>query len=265
MNFEKEMYEVEEKWQESYFSPDNKTRVEYIKSIIPDDARTLLDVGCGNGILVNFLHEKYANQFDRICGCDRSQTSLKQVKTEKYESDIQELPFADNEFDIVTCLEVIEHLPHKVFEKALCEIERIAKKWVIISVPYDEDLDFSKVKCIKCKTEFSPFYHMHSFDESKVENLFKGSTLSNVAVHKVSESYRPRFRKTKKWISRKIRPDTFPSNCICPMCGYNELEKLKKKDAEKRYNINGTTKRIGLSKYWPHTKKAKWLAGVYKK
>lgn len=265
MSFEKKMYEVSEKWEESYFSPQDKVRVEYIQNLIPEDAKTILDVGCGNGILVNYLQNKHPDRFSRVCGTDRSKTSLTFVKTEKYEADINKLPFADNEFDIVTCLEVIEHLPQEVYFEALNEIERIAKKYIIISVPYQEILDFSKVRCIKCKTEFNPFYHMHSFNDERVKNLYKDSSkFDNIDIHKVGDSYRPYFPMTKKWIGRKLRPNIFPNNCICPMCGYNQFDKLKKTDNQKSSPKRPSNKRTGLSKYWPHYHKEKWVAGVFK-
>ena len=106
------MYEVKEKWEESYFSTQDRRRVEYIQSLIPEDARSILDVGCGNGILINYLTQNYSSSFDRICGTDRSTISLSFVKTEKVQADIDMFPFKDGEFDVVTCMEVIEHLPH---------------------------------------------------------------------------------------------------------------------------------------------------------
>jgi ubiquinone/menaquinone biosynthesis C-methylase UbiE len=263
MSFEKQMYEVKEKWEESYFSPTDKKRIEYIKNIIPNEINTLLDVGCGNGILVNYLQQHYQNDFSRICGVDRSTTSLKFVKTEKSESNIDDLPFKDGEFEMVTCLEVIEHLPLEVYAKALTEIERVSSKYVIISVPYEENLDLSKVACIKCRTEFNPFYHMHSFNEEKVASLFDGSSLRLLGIHKVENHKKPHFGKLKKWISKKIHPTAFPSNCICPMCGYNEFEKLKPLTNNQNSKGSDVSQSKGLSKYWPHYNATKWVAGIF--
>ena len=265
MSFEKQMYEVKEKWEMSYFSEQDSRRIEFIRTLIPDDVETLLDVGCGNGILVNYLSEKHPDLLKRLCATDRSKTSLEFVKVENYESDITALPFADGEFDIVVCLEVIEHLPQEVFAKALLELERVTNKYVIISVPFNEDLDFKRVKCTKCQTEFSPFYHMHSFNDQRMEGLFENTKMTFVELHKVESREIPRMRYLKKWISRKINPNGFPPNCICPMCGYNELEKLKQ-TSNPSPNPDSTPKsRSGLSKWWPHREEPKWVAALYKK
>jgi 2-polyprenyl-3-methyl-5-hydroxy-6-metoxy-1,4-benzoquinol methylase len=47
------------------------------------------------------------------------------------------LPFRDRTFDVVTALEVLEHIPDT--ERALAEICRVARRFVIISVPSKPD------------------------------------------------------------------------------------------------------------------------------
>lgn len=262
MNFEKEMYEVKEKWEESYFNQDDQRRIEFITSLIPADASKLLDVGCGNGILVNYLMKEHSTRFERICATDRSETSLEFVKTEKIFSDINKLPFEDNEFDVVTCLEVIEHLPLKVFENAIRELLRVTSKYLVISVPYNENLEAKKVKCISCATEFSPFYHMHSFVEQDLRSLYKETEASVITVKKIEMIKKPMFPLLKKWISRKINPNAFPKNCICPMCGFNKFDKLKNKNP---IRSKTEVKRTGLSKFWLYRNEAKWISAVYKK
>ena len=262
MNFEKEMYEVKEKWEESYFSDEDRERIRSIVDLIPPNTTSLLDVGCGNGMLVNSLVEDEKKKIDRIVGTDRSTAALSFVKTEKVKSEITNLPFTDNEFDVVTCLEVIEHLPQKVYEKALQELDRVSKNWLIISVPYDEDLNYSSVTCPQCITSFNPFYHMRSFNKEKLNNLYPEDIVKCISLDSNGSYKIPYFKHFKKWISKKLHPDQFPSSCICPMCGYQEFEKLKKQKAQ---TLKGNNKQGGLSKYWPHRKKPKWIVGVYKK
>jgi 2-polyprenyl-3-methyl-5-hydroxy-6-metoxy-1,4-benzoquinol methylase len=45
------------------------------------------------------------------------------------------LPFADDTFDLVLCIEVLEHLPSP--EQALREIARVASGAVVLSVPWE--------------------------------------------------------------------------------------------------------------------------------
>lgn len=263
MNFEQQMYEVSEKWEASYFSAEDQQRVTYIANLIPSDARSLLDVGCGNGILVNYLAKTFPQRFDRICATDRSASSLSFVETEKQQASIEQLPFKDGEFEVVCCLEVIEHLPMAVYYQALEELNRVASKYVIISVPYREDLAYNRVTCIKCSTAFSPFYHMHSFDEAKMERLFSSQPLHFRSFHLVSETSIPYAKSIKKWLSRLMHPKAFPNNCICPMCGYNEWDKLK--EASRTRTASAPISRKGWSRYWPHYRQPKWMAAVYEK
>ena len=56
-------------------------------------------------------------------------------------SDIQNLPFKDNLFDIVICSHVLEHIPND--QKGMMEIFPVLKKdgWAILQVPLNEDLE----------------------------------------------------------------------------------------------------------------------------
>lgn len=44
--------------------------------------------------------------------------------------------FNENEFDTVLCAEVLEHIPFEYFEKALKELWKVSKRYVIISLPH---------------------------------------------------------------------------------------------------------------------------------
>ncbi len=86
--------------------------------------KTLLDVGS-----VDFnSHAKLKDHFT-ITTCD--------IKGGKgvIEADVQNLPFKDNSFDIVTCFEVLEHVPDPV--AAMKELRRVCKHRLLISVPND--------------------------------------------------------------------------------------------------------------------------------
>jgi len=97
---------------------------------------SLLDVGCGEGIIIKFLEEQLKNIY--CVGLDLDETHIKMSKENapfcKYKiGNIYNLPFNENSFEIVICLEVLEHLDKP--EKALSELYRVSSKYVLISVP----------------------------------------------------------------------------------------------------------------------------------
>jgi 2-polyprenyl-3-methyl-5-hydroxy-6-metoxy-1,4-benzoquinol methylase len=88
----------------------------------------ILDAGCGEGVLV----EKYAKQGWNIVGVDKNYAS-QYVQ----EGSITELPFADNTFDTIMALDVLEHLYYNDQHTALKELTRVLKPggYAIFSCP----------------------------------------------------------------------------------------------------------------------------------
>jgi 2-polyprenyl-6-hydroxyphenyl methylase/3-demethylubiquinone-9 3-methyltransferase len=96
----------------------NPLRVDYIERQAGGLAgKSVLDIGCGGGILAEALAQKSA----RVCGIDMAELSLKVARLHLHESGLEvdyQLTtveaFADDNsarFDIVTCLEMLEHVP----------------------------------------------------------------------------------------------------------------------------------------------------------
>lgn len=52
-----------------------------------------------------------------------------------YLASVTDLPFADGQFDIVLCCEVLEHLPFQEFLPSLREIRRVTRHRAIVSLP----------------------------------------------------------------------------------------------------------------------------------
>ncbi|MFA6011590.1 MAG: class I SAM-dependent methyltransferase [Desulfobacteraceae bacterium] len=108
----------------------------------------ILDIGCGPGRHVSAL---YAHENVTVIGADLSLDDLKQgVKRLQFHdqlgahcggtwafttADITRLPFKDNEFDLVICSEVMEHIPDE--GKAASELLRVLKPGhdLVVSVP----------------------------------------------------------------------------------------------------------------------------------
>ena len=147
-----------------------KKRVEEVMGLIPEDVNGILDVGCGDGVISNILVDK---KYDVTC-LDISPQALKHVKAKTILGSSDNMNFPDSSFDLVLCTEVLEHLPSGVYEKTLMELKRLAKKYLIISTPYLENLKAKFAKCNQCGCTFHVYRHVRSFSKEKLGNLFDG-------------------------------------------------------------------------------------------
>lgn len=99
---------------------------------------SVLEVGCGEGALANYLLEHSSKRPQRFEASDLSLDALK-AETDPLikfrESSIYELPYSVNSFDLVVCSEVLEHLEYP--GRGLVEIARVAEKGVLLSVPWE--------------------------------------------------------------------------------------------------------------------------------
>jgi 2-polyprenyl-3-methyl-5-hydroxy-6-metoxy-1,4-benzoquinol methylase len=100
--------------------------------------RSLLDVGCGEGILVQRWAQRIGD--GRVVGVDLEEDSIQAGWREHQAPNLeyrvvaaQELPFAAGEFDMVSAIEVLEHLPEP--ERALAQMARCAERHLLVSVP----------------------------------------------------------------------------------------------------------------------------------
>ena len=105
---------------------------------------TLLDVGSGRGVfLLPFMEEFSQVQVTSLDLLDKWVTFLNELAVGGYSQltahnkNICDQPFPDNSFDVVTLLEVLEHIPE--VDKAVAAAVKIARKYVVVSVPSKED------------------------------------------------------------------------------------------------------------------------------
>jgi 2-polyprenyl-6-hydroxyphenyl methylase / 3-demethylubiquinone-9 3-methyltransferase len=104
----------------------NPVRLEWIEKLAPLESRTVLDVGCGGGILAEAMAKRGAN----VTGIDLAGKPLRvaqlhalesganvQYKESSAEDIAAEQPAA---FDVVTCMEMLEHVPRPASVIAAC-------------------------------------------------------------------------------------------------------------------------------------------------
>jgi hypothetical protein len=68
---------------------------------------------------------------------------------------------------------LLEHLPISAYSYVLDEIARVTKKYIIITVPYQEKLEWNYARCTACGCIFNGAYHVRSFGEKDMKFLFK--------------------------------------------------------------------------------------------
>jgi 2-polyprenyl-3-methyl-5-hydroxy-6-metoxy-1,4-benzoquinol methylase len=102
------------------------------------DPQSLLDVGCGEGVLVHQWAERLSAK--RVVGIDLEEESIQAGWAERQAPNLEyrtmqaeNLPFADCEFDLATAIEVLEHVPDP--EHTVSEMARCAKRHLLVSVP----------------------------------------------------------------------------------------------------------------------------------
>jgi SAM-dependent methyltransferase len=103
-----------------------------------ESPRRVLEVGCGEGVVLATLAARLPGT--RFDGLELDETALRQARARcpvatLVRGDACELPFEDQSFDLVVCLEVLEHLPEPV--RALRELRRVARGGCLLSVPHE--------------------------------------------------------------------------------------------------------------------------------
>jgi len=95
----------------------NPLRLSYITNIVTLSGKSVIDVGCGGGILAESMYFKGAN----VTGIDLNQSVIDIAKLHQLESTskVEYLPISTEaiaverpaHYDVVTCLEMLEHVP----------------------------------------------------------------------------------------------------------------------------------------------------------
>jgi methionine biosynthesis protein MetW len=110
-----------------------------------DSGLRCIDIGCGDGMFCSLVRDR----FSQVLGVDGSRISLggaasKGIHVCLTDLDEGSLPFKDNVFDCVSCLDVIEHVFDP--EKLVIEANRVLRRGgiFILTTPNIRFIDFVK-------------------------------------------------------------------------------------------------------------------------
>jgi SAM-dependent methyltransferase len=94
------------------------------------DRESVLDVGCGTGVLTRVLREECPGQ---VVGLDADPALLQAVDPPVVRGDATRLPFRDDAFDLVVCQALLINLPEP--DVAVAEFARVAADAVAVVEP----------------------------------------------------------------------------------------------------------------------------------
>lgn len=139
----------------------------------------LLDIGTGRGVFLNPLLDTFPNlpitcidildyRIDALQSLNRGGiTNLNPLLM-----DASNLEFDSKRFEVVTVLEVLEHIPN--IDSAIEEICRVTKEYVVFSVPSKEDDNPE---------------HIRLFTPNTLKELFGKNGFSKVKIHQVPKHF----------------------------------------------------------------------------
>jgi ubiquinone/menaquinone biosynthesis C-methylase UbiE len=264
-------YEFDELWQDELFKSNEIERLDITLSNLPSGIKTLCDVGCGNGIFLDRLKVRFGDKL-QIVGVERSKNAISKVKHEVIESDISSLDIADQTFECVTALQVIEHMMYDKYQIGLSELCRVSSKYVLITVPFNQNLRNYQTECPACSCRFNSDYHMRSYDEESVVKLLRGYGFNCIKMFYMGEQLALRnwFEKLYQFVRavRRIykQADVFPMWTICPNCRFTRNSEISavKYDADTNRLSEGLIKKLIFS-FFLSKKSNRWIGCLYER
>lgn len=260
-NFEKKYsmtstFELDATWEaDHYLHGAERERIEKTISMIPESVVNLLDVGTGNAAFLSVLEEKQS--LLHLEGLEYSESGIRNkiCKAIVRRGSADRIPNDIFTFDIVTCLEVLEHLPQPVYVKALQELQRVSGKYLLVSVPYQENR--VNVTCPKCNCKFNPNTHVRSFYKKDMQALFTDFELTYLeSFGNKREMYFGKYRNVAKQV---FMGKKFPKQAVCPLCQYT----LAGGEMQKSLGRNNTTPKMSLIKKLFFYNAPRWYIALY--
>lgn len=219
----KKYYEIDENWEKFKVSAGLQQKIDLIHSMIPAGVDTILDVGCGNGLITNELFIK-----SNVVALDRSMAALNYVRTPKINAEANFLPVKSASVDLIFSSELLEHLDDSALREAVDEMQRVARSYVIISVPNQEMLQKNTLKCPNCHTIFNVSYHVQTFNRERLTKLF--SEFTCIEFHEIGEKWR-RYVPVLLNIRQKFGNGWFKippqRQVLCPNCENRDFPSFK--------------------------------------
>jgi ubiquinone/menaquinone biosynthesis C-methylase UbiE len=154
-----------------------------LKHLDIQDDYIVLDIGCGGGININ----RMSKNAKKVYGVDYSIESVnlsREVnrqeiydgKVEILKGNVQDLPFEDNTFDIVTAFETVYFWPN--IEKSFGEVKRVLKPGGIFLIGMESNGNDNLTMKISAK-----LINMTVYNDEEITEFLKNNGYSQITVY----------------------------------------------------------------------------------
>jgi SAM-dependent methyltransferase len=162
--------------------PAETWRVEFVKALLPSaPLARVLDAGCGDGYQCQYL----ASRYPRVVGCDIALPRLQFARQRSpaipfFAAELMHPPLRPQAFDLVTLVEVLEHMPEPL--AVLKHLAGLSRRYVLVTVPHKQKPVITL--CPHCLQSFPLDGHLHEFDEDKLRDLLTQAGLRVIKIDK---------------------------------------------------------------------------------
>lgn len=194
-----------------------------IMNALPNSAKLILDIGCGNAWLASHLVGETVQVISADISLKNPMQALKAVTHKNHAAlvaDAFNLPFGENTIDAIVASEIMEHVVNpKIFiEKLLFCLKPNGK--LILATPYDEAI--VQNVCIHCNKITPSNAHLHSFNQKNLVN-FLPFGITKIDSKKINNKYFNKLRiykflnflPYKVWLSIDIIANFFFKKPTC--------------------------------------------------
>lgn len=177
---------------------------------LPAPPGKVLDMGCGTGAFLRMLATACRGM--PLAGVDFSEDSVRTAKETcaavRPLPDLRAItsyptPWPPQAFDVIYCLEVVEHLDDEMLDGVLGECARLlkARGVLIVTTPHAENLERQHTCCPDCGATFHIWQHQRSWSVASLTERIQHHGFVAVKVH--ATFLEPLRVRIALWIARK--------------------------------------------------------------
>jgi ubiquinone/menaquinone biosynthesis C-methylase UbiE len=144
-----------------------QARIDSLLRLIPPGAN-LLEIGSRGGYITHLLTDGR----NEVVALDLERPNIHARGISCVAGDVRELDFEADSFDVVLCSEVLEHIPAHDLARACGELVRVTRRFLVVGVPFAQDLRVARTRCAQCGAVNPPYGHVNRFTRDALTALF---------------------------------------------------------------------------------------------